>query len=103
MDILRRFLLLSDQLKDSVCRVLCEARVHLLLVQHDSALLDVAGALREDFSLVGQEGERDVVDGETKCVRHDIIENCDLPLGLAVLQFEREQPLLRQFFAVQIV
>ena len=103
MNILRRFFLLSDPLNDSVCRVLCEARVHLHLVQLDSAALDVAGALREDFSLVGQERERDVVDGETKCVRHDIIENCDLPLGLAVLQFEREQSLLRQFFTAQIV
>ena len=68
MDILRRFFLLSDPLNDSVCRVLCEALVHLHLVQLDSAVLDVAGALRDNFSLVGQERERDVVDTESKCV-----------------------------------
>ena len=75
MDILLRFFLLSNPLKDSVCRVLCEALVHLYLVQLDSAVLDVAGALRKDFSLVRQERERDVVDGESKCVCRNIIEN----------------------------
>ena len=59
--------------------------MHLLLVQLDSAVLDVAGALGEDFSLVGQERERDVVDGDTKCVSRDVVENGDLPLGLTVL------------------
>ena len=73
--ILRRFFLFRHPLFDSVCRVLCEARVHHLLVQLDSAVLDVLGALRDDFSLVGQERERDVVDAESKCVRRDIIEN----------------------------
>ena len=63
----------------------------------------LAWALREDFSLVGQERERDVVDAESKCVCHDIIENCDLPLGLAVLQFDRKHILLRELLAVQIV
>ena len=102
-DILREFFLLRHPLLDSACAVLCEALVHLHLVQLDSAHVDVLGALRDDFSLVGQERERDVVDAESKCVRHDIIENCDLPLGLAVLQFEREHILLRKFLAVQIV
>ena len=63
VDILRRFCLLSHPFIDSVCGVLCEALVHLHLVQLDLALLDVLGALRDDFSLVGQERERDVVDG----------------------------------------
>ena len=63
----------------------------------------LAWALREDFSLVGQERERDVVDGESKCVCHNIIENCDLPLGLAVLQLDRKHAILCEFFAVQIV
>ena len=77
--------------------------MHLHLIQLDLALLDVLGALREDFRLVGQEGERHVVDSESKCVRPDVIENRDLPLGLAVLQLDRKHPLLRKFFAVQIV
>ena len=77
--------------------------MHLYLVQLDQALLDVLGALRDDFSLVGQERERDVVDGETKCIGHDVIENRDLPLGLAILQLDRKHALLRKFFAVQIV
>ena len=102
-DILRKFLLLSHPLLDSACAVLCEALVHLHLVQLDSAPLDVLGALRDDFSLVGQERERDVVDAESKCVRHDIIENCDLPLGLAILQFERKHSILRKFLPIQIV
>ena len=59
--------------------------MHLLLVQIDGATLDVLGALRDDFSLVGQERKGDVVDAQSKCVRQDIIENRDLPLGLAVL------------------
>ena len=63
----------------------------------------LAWALWEDFSLVGQERERDVVDAENKCVLQDVIENCNLPLGLAVLQLERKHALLRKFFAVQIV
>ena len=77
--------------------------MHLHLVQLDLAALDVAGALREDLSLVGQERERDVVDGERKFIRGDDIKNCDLPLGLTVLQYERKYTLLRKFFAVQIV
>ena len=85
-DILRIFFLLSHPFIDSVCGVLYEARVHNLIVQHDSAILDVLGALRDEFSLVGQERERDVVDAKSECVCHNIIENCDLPLGLAVLQ-----------------
>ena len=103
MDILRRFFLLSDQLKDSVCRVLCEALAHHLLVQLDLALLDVSGALRKDFSLVGQERERDVVNAQGELVRGGDIENCDLPLGLAVLQLDRKHAILCEFFAVQIV
>ena len=62
VDILRRFCLLSHPFIDSVCGVLCEALVHLYLVQLDSAALDILGALRNDFSLVWQERERDVVD-----------------------------------------
>ena len=77
--------------------------MHLHLVQLDSAPLDVLGALRDDFSLVRQEREWDVVDAESKCVCHDVIENCDLPLGLAVLQLDRKHAILREFFAVQIV
>jgi len=98
-DILRRFCLLRHQFIDRVCSVLCEARVHRCLVQLDSALLDILGALRDDFSLVRQQGERDVVDAESKCVCHDIIENRNLPLGLAVLQLERKHALLRKFFS----
>ena len=60
-NILRRFLLLSHPFIDGVCRVLYEALVHHLLVQLDLAPLDVLGALRDDFSLIGQERERDVV------------------------------------------
>ena len=77
--------------------------MHLHLVQPDSTPLDVAGALRDDFSLVGQERERYVVDGESKLVCPDIIENRNLPLGLTVLQFERKHPLLRELLAIQIV
>ena len=62
MDVLSRFFLISNPLSDSVCCVLYEALVHLLLVQLDNGVIDVAGALWEDISLVGQEGERDVVD-----------------------------------------
>ena len=95
--------MLSDPLNNSVCRVLCEALVHHLLVQLDLAALDVAGALREDFSLVGQERERDVVYAQGELVCGGDIENCDLPLGLAVLQLDRKHAILREFFAVQIV
>ena len=104
MDILRRFLLVSDPFNDSVCRILYEATVHLHLVQLDSALLDVAGAFHDDFSLVGQEKERDVVDDESKFIRGDDIKYCDFPLGFAVLQYERKHSTLRsKSFAVQIV
>ena len=61
MDIFRRSFLLSDPFIDSVCSVLYEANVNKHLVQLDNALLDVLGALRDDFSLVRQERERDVV------------------------------------------
>ena len=60
--------MLGDPLSDSVRRVLCEALVHHLLVQLDLAIIDVAGAFRDEFSLVGQERERDVVDADGKCV-----------------------------------
>ena len=103
VDILREFFLLSDPVRDSICGILYEAPVDLYLVQLDSPPVDVLGARREEFRLVGQAGERDVVDGETKCVCHNIIENCNLPLGLAVLHFEWKNPLLRKFFAVKIV
>ena len=75
VDILRRFLLLSHPSIDSVCGVLCETIVHLYLVQLDSALLDVLGALRDDFSLVGQERERDVVDADSEFIRGGDVEN----------------------------
>ena len=102
-DILRKLLLLSHPLLDSACAVLCEAPVHLYLVQLDNALLDVLGALRDDFSLVRQERERDVVNAQGELVRGGDIENCNLPLGLAVLQLDRKQTLLRKFFPIQIV
>ena len=51
-DILRRFCLFSHPSNDRVCGVLCEALVHLHLVQPDLASYDVLGALRDDFSLV---------------------------------------------------
>ena len=103
MDILRRFFLFGDPIKDSVCRVLREAIVHIHLVQLDNAFLDVAGALREDFSLVGQERERYVVDGESELVCPDIIENRNLPLGLTILQFERKHPWFSELSDIQIV
>ena len=103
MDIFRRSFLLSDPFIDRICGVQCEARVHLHLVQPDSAPLDVLGALRDDFGLVRQEREREVVDAQGELVRGDDVENCDLPLGLAVLQLERKHAILRKFFAVQIV
>ena len=77
--------------------------MHLHVVQLDSAVLDVLGALRDDFSLVGQEGERDVVDAKSKFIRGGDIENCDLPLGLAVLQLDRKHATLCKFFPIQIV
>jgi len=98
VDILCKFFLLSNPLIDSVCGVLYEALVHHLLVQLDLAPLDVLGALRSDFSLVGQERERDVVDAESKFICGGDIENHDLPLGLAVLQFKRKHSILRKFF-----
>jgi len=103
VNILRRFLLLSHPFIDSVCGVLYEAIVHLHLVQLDLAPFDVLGALRDDYGLVRQERERDVVDAESKFIRRGDIENCDLPLGLAVLQLERKHTLLRKFFPIQIV
>ena len=60
-DIIRRFFLLSDPIIDCVCGVLCEAIVHLFLIQLDSATLNVPGTLRYDFSLVRHEMERDIV------------------------------------------
>ena len=77
--------------------------MHIRLVQLDLAALNVPGALREDFSLVGQERERDVIDGESKLVCPDIIENRNLPLGLTILQFERKHPWLSELLAIQIV
>ena len=44
VDILRKFFLLSHPVIDSVCGVLCEALVHLRLVQLDIAPLDDLGA-----------------------------------------------------------
>jgi len=98
VDILRKFFLLSDPLLDSVYGVLYEALVHLYPVQLDSAIVDVLRTLRNDFSLVGQERERDFVDAESKCVCHNIIENRDLPLSFAILQLDRKHTLLRKFF-----
>jgi len=63
VDILRRLLLLSHPFIDSVCGVLSEALMHLHLVQLDNTIINVLGALWDDFSLVRQERERDVVDG----------------------------------------
>ena len=103
VDIFREFFLLRHPLLDSVCRVLCEALVHLHLVQLDQALLNVLGALRDDFSLVGQERERDVVDTDNKFIRRGDIEDLNLPRGLAVLQLDRKQTMLRKFFPIQIV
>ena len=103
MDILRRFFLLSDPLLDSVCGVLYEVQVHLHLVQLDKAEIYVLGALRDDFGLVRQEGERDVVYVQGELICRGDIENCDLPLGLPVLQLERKHAFLRKFFPIQIV
>ena len=75
VDILRRICLPSHPTIDSACGVLCEALVHLFLVQHDLAALDVLGALRDDFSLVGQEIERSVVDTDSKFIRRDDVED----------------------------
>ena len=88
---------------DSVCGVLYEARVHLHLVQLEHASLDVLGALWDDFGLVRQEGERDVVYVQGELICRGDIENCDLPLGLSVLQLERKHAFLRKFFPIQIV
>ena len=103
VDILRGFCLLSHPLLDSVCGILYEATVHPYIVQLDYAAVDVLGSLRDDFSLVRQEREWDVVDAESKCVSHDVVENCDFPLGFAVLQLYRKNSLLRKFFPIQIV
>ena len=103
VDILRKIFLLSDPFIDSVCGVLYESIVHLHLVQLDPAPLDVLGALRDDFSLVGQEREWDVVYADSKFIRRGDIENCDLPLGLGVLQLERKHTMLRKFFPIEIV
>ena len=75
VDILRGFLLLSDPLIDSVSGVLYEALVHHLLVQLDNAVLNVLGALQDDFSLVRQERERDVVDTDSKFIRRSDVED----------------------------
>ena len=52
VDIIRRFCLHSHPIIYSVCSVLCEAVVHLYLVQLDPTLIDVLWALRDDFGLV---------------------------------------------------
>ena len=77
--------------------------VHRFLVQLDSATLNVLGASMDDFGLVWQEREWDVVDADPKFVCRNVIENCDFPLCFAVLQLERKYALLRKFFPIQIV
>ena len=100
VDILSRFFLLGLPSIDYVCGVLIERNY---LVQLDSAHHEVSEVLRADFSLVRQERERDVVDAESEFVCQNIIENHDLPIGLAVHQFDRKDSLLRKFLPIKIV
>ena len=64
---------------DSFCTVLSESLVHLFLVQLDSAIIDVLGALRDKLSLVEQTGEGNVIYDEAEFVCWHIVEDLDLP------------------------
>jgi len=72
--------------------------MHRFLVQLDSTTLDVLRASMDEFGLVRQERERDIVDADSKFVCHNVIENCNFPLCFAVLQLERKYALLSKFF-----
>ena len=75
VDILRRFFLLKYPFSDSICSVLCEAFVHLFLVQLDLTVPDVLGSLRGECSLEGHLIEWEAVDVERDFVSLKVIEN----------------------------
>ena len=80
---------------------LSPALVHLHIVELDGALLNVHGPCTRDIGLEGQRQERDVIDEEEELVSlHDVTEG-QLPLQFVVLQFEREQSRVAQFFPIK--
>ena len=82
---------------------LSPALVHLHIVKLDDALLNVHGLCARDIGLEGQRQERDVIDEEEELVRLHGITEGQLPLQLVVLQFEREQSRVVEFFTTKLV
>ena len=75
------------------------ALVHLHIVELDDTLLNVHGPYTRGIGLKGQRQERDVIDEEEELVRLHGITQGQLPLQFVVLQFEREQSRVAQFFS----
>ena len=72
--------------------------MHLHIVELDDASLNVHGPCARDIGLEGQRQEWDVIDEQEELVRlHDVAE-LKLPIQNTVLQFEREQSRVAQFF-----
>ena len=77
---------------------LSPALVHLHAVELDDALLNVHGLCTRDIGLEGQRQEWDVIDEQEELVSlHDVAE-LKLPVQNTVLQLEREQSRVAQFF-----
>ena len=76
--------------------------MHLHIVELDDATLNVHGPCARDISLKGQRQERDVIDEQEELVRlHNITEG-QLPIQNTVLQLEREQSWVAEFFTKKI-
>ena len=72
--------------------------MHLHIVELYDASLNVHGPCARDIGLEGQRQEWDVIDEQEELVRlHDVAE-LKLPIQNTVLQFEREQSRVAQFF-----
>ena len=72
----------------------------MLTVELDEAFLDVLWAFMGDFGLEGHAMERNVVDGEVKFIRRDVVAQRHLPLYFVNLDFEREQTGVRKLFPI---
>ena len=76
--------------------------MHIHIVEFDGAFINVHGPSTRDIGLEGQCQERDVIDEEEELVSlHDVTQG-QLPIQFVILQFEREQSRVAQFFPTKL-
>ena len=80
--------------------VLCEARVDLHFIDIDFAAVDVLGPSGCDLALEGHREEGSIVDAKVEQIRLHIIVQQNLPLEFVILQGDREDTWLREFFPI---